>query len=181
MEHHTYHQLPTLPHRSKAVLLIRWVSEGTGIEPGTLWFLVGCSTDWAKPIQKVDHYNIDYLRDQPAHHSTTTWRPRQHQLRILFKEIQLYTEWLNWYANHSLWTKQWGSFLSIAPPLSTSPSHSLSLPPLPPLSLPPLPPLSLSLSLSPSLSLSLYPLSLCLSLCLSLSLNLPGVIKLDSL
>ena len=44
VERHTYHQLPTLPHRSKACFSYTKLARA-GIEPGTLWFLVGCSTD----------------------------------------------------------------------------------------------------------------------------------------
>ena len=48
VELHTYHQLPTLPHRYKPCYSYTKLA-GAGIEPGTLWFLVRCPTDWAKP------------------------------------------------------------------------------------------------------------------------------------
>ena len=47
VERHTYHQLPTLPHRSKPCYSYAVLARA-GIEPGTLWFVIGCSTDWTK-------------------------------------------------------------------------------------------------------------------------------------
>ena len=66
-ERHTYHQLSTLPHRSKLCYsyaeLVR-----AGIEPGTLWFLVICFIDWAKPyivVKKSKVGGVAYCRYQP--------------------------------------------------------------------------------------------------------------------
>ena len=58
MERHTYHQLPTLTAQIQAVLLIRLSWRGAGIEPGSLWFLVRCPTDWAKPAPYIHWYNF---------------------------------------------------------------------------------------------------------------------------